>query len=222
MTPAIDREAAALMRRGVRIFLEGIRKASRAGGRAEEKASGGIPALVASAWLDELLAGYRQEPARILTPIRDATSDDLVAARDIEFTSICRHHLLPFSGKVHLAYAPRGAITGLSSLGRLVDCLSRRLQIQEDLTREIAGALQEHLRPAGAACLIEATHTCMTMRGARKTHARVVTAAFTGRFRRSAAARREVLAILGVVSARMSRTRGGRGPGQSGRGRGSS
>jgi GTP cyclohydrolase I len=203
------------MRRGIRIFLAGIAKASRADGRGGERAPDGIPDLVARAWLDELLAGYRQAPARILKPIAAGAADDLVAARDIEFTSICRHHLLPFSGKVHLAYAPRGAVTGLSSLGRLVDCLSRRLQIQEDLTREIADALQEHLRPAGAACLIEATHTCMTMRGARKTHARVMTTAFTGRFRRSAAGRREVLAILGLAGAgatrARSRGRGGRG-----------
>ena len=83
-------------------------------------------------------------------------------------------------GRVHLAYAPAGRITGLSRLGRLVDCLSRRLQLQETLTRDIAAAIQRHLLPEGAACVIEATHTCMTMRGERKTRSVVVTAAFTG------------------------------------------
>ena len=178
MTPAIDREAVTLMRRGIRIFLQGISKISHAGGGGEVKASGRISHLVGSAWLDELLAGYRRDPGRILTPIADATSNDLVAARDIEFTSICRHHLLPFSGKVHIAYAPRGAITGLSSLGRLVDCLSRRLQIQEDLTREIAGAwdpadpLEENPHPAthqdGGLAVGRQGHTSSRPRASRR------------------------------------------------------
>jgi GTP cyclohydrolase I len=191
----------------MRMFLAGIWKASRGATPGPGPAPDGIPALVANAWQNDLLAGYRQNPARILTAIESSGTKDLVAVRDLEFTSICRHHLLPFSGKVHLAYAPGGAITGLSSLGRLVDCLSRRLQIQEDLTREIVDAIQQCLRPAGAACIIEATHTCMTMRGARKAHSRVMTAAFTGRFSRSATRRREVLAIMGVVAATAGRRR---------------
>lgn len=185
-----------MMRRGIRTFLSGVKRAATAAGHGAGVITDEIPDLVARAWQEELLAGYREEPARILEKIHSRATEDLVAVRDIEFTSICRHHLLPFTGKAHLAYAPRGVITGLSRLGRLVDALSRRLQLQEDLTREIADALQRHLAPVGAACVIEATHTCMTMRGARKTHSRVTTVAFTGAFRRSASRRSEVLAVL--------------------------
>jgi len=190
------------MRRGIAQFLEGARAASGAG---RKLATGGVPGLVARAWRDELLAGYRSDPAAILKPLATRARDGLVVARDIEFTSICRHHLLPFSGRAHLVYAPDGRITGLSRLGRLVDCLSRRLQLQESLTREIASAMQRHLRPAGAACVIEATHTCMTMRGARKSRASIVTSAFTGTLAKSASARREALAILSLSGPRRKR-----------------
>jgi len=158
--------------------------------------SRGAARLVARAWRDELLAGYASDPAKILRPLSARSTEDLIAVRDIEFTSVCQHHLMPFVGRVHIAYAPDGRITGLSSLGRLVDCLSRRLQLQEALTRQIADAIQTHLRPAGAVCVVEASHTCMTTRGSRKTGSRIVTAAFTGSFRRSAASRREVLTLL--------------------------
>jgi GTP cyclohydrolase I len=184
----------AVMRRGIATFLDGVRLCAGS----KRIATAGVPALVARAWQDELLAGYRDDPARVLTPLRSRSTEDLIALRDIEFTSICAHHLLPFSGRVHLAYAPDGRITGLSRLGRLVDCLSRRLQIQEQLTRELADAIQLHLKPFGAACIIEACHACMTMRGARKFHSRTITAAFTGGFRRSVSARAEVIALLGL------------------------
>lgn len=185
-----------LMRRGVATFLEGVRAAAGrvpAGGRLR---LGAVPARVARAWRDDLLSGYRQDPAEVLRPLPARSAEHLIAVRDIEFTSICMHHLLPFTGRVHVAYAPSGRITGLSRIGRLVDCLSRRLQLQEHLTRQIAAALQTHLRPAGAACVVEASHSCVTMRGARKTRSTIVTAAFTGVFRSSAARRREALAIL--------------------------
>lgn len=181
-----------LMRRGIATFLRGAQEVSGA----RRLAGAGVPALVARAWRDDLLAGYRLDPAEILRPLSARSTEDLVAARDIEFTSICMHHLMPFVGRVHIAYAPDGRITGLSRLASLVDCLSRRLQLQETLTRQIADAIQRHLAPAGAACLIEASHTCMTMRGSRKSRSRIVTVAFTGSFRRDVAARREVLSLL--------------------------
>ncbi len=182
------------MKEGVATFLEGVAEVS---GRAGLSA-GRIPARVARAWRDELLVGYRQDPASILTPLSARSTGGLVATREIEFSSICMHHLLPFQGKVHVAYAPDGRITGLSRLTRLVDCLSRRLQLQEGLTRQIVDEIQRQIRPIGAACVVEASHTCMTMRGARKAQTRVVTMAFTGRFRRSTARRKEALAALGL------------------------
>lgn len=195
------------MRRGIRVFLSGVRRIAMRHGHDVELIPDEIPELVARAWQDELLAGYRQNPATILEQIHSRATQDLVAVRGIVFTSICRHHLLPFSGKAHLAYAPRGVITGLSRLERLVDALSRRLQLQEDLTREIADALQRHLSPSGAVCVIEATHACMTMRGARKSQTLVTTVAFTGAYRRSAARRTEVLAVLAGPGGRRGKRR---------------
>jgi len=185
------------MQRGISTFLEGVIEASRSSATEPRADLAGVPTRVARAWRDELLSGYRQDPAKILDPLPAGPERDLVAAKDIEFTSVCRHHLLPFLGKVHIAYVPDRKIAGVSSLGRLVDCLSRRLQLQETLTRQIAEAVQEHLRPEGALCLIEASHTCMTVRGARKVHSRVVTSAYTGLFERQASRRLEAMALLG-------------------------
>lgn len=188
-----------LMRRGIGTFLEGIEAATKRPGRIARVA---VSRRVAAAWHDDLLAGYQQDPARILSSLKTASSEHVVAARDIEFTSICQDHLLPFQGRVHIAYAPSGRITGLSRLGRLVDCLSRRLQLQESLTREIADAVQEHLSPAGAACLIEANHLCMALKGAHRGRSLITTAAFTGVYRKDASRRREVMAVLGVAPSR--------------------
>ncbi len=193
------------MRRGIALFVEGIGRTTGAAGT--PKGLAGAPRRIARAWTTDLLAGYRQDPAAILAAMRTRAPRDLVAVRDIAFSSVCMHHLLPFHGRAHLAYAPDGRITGLSRLGRLVDCLSRRLQIQESLTRQIVDALQNHLAPRGAACVLEATHTCVTTRGARKSGSRIVTTAFTGTWARSPAARREVLALLGV-GRRVGRGRG--------------
>jgi len=184
------------MREGVARFLEGVAEIS--GRDRRTLRTGKVPARVARAWRDELLAGYRQDPASILTPLSARSTGGLVATRDIEFSSVCMHHLLPFQGRVHVAYAPDGRITGLSRLTRLVDCLSRRLQLQEGLTRQIVDEIQRQIEPNGAVCVIEASHTCMTMRGARKAQTRVVTMAFSGVFRKSAARRREALAALGL------------------------
>ena len=182
-----------LLRRGIDLFVKGITAFPGAPGARE---MAGTPARVASAWSRDLLAGYNQDPAVILRPLAARSPRGLVAVRDIAFTSICMHHLLPFQGKAHVAYAPDGRIAGLSALARLVDCFARRLQLQELLSSRIAEAIQEHLEPLGAACVLEASHACVVARGARKPGTQIVTAAFTGEFRKSATRRREVLAIL--------------------------
>jgi len=167
------------------------------------------PARVAQVWKEDLLSGYREDPARLLRPLRTRRTGDVVAVREIPFISVCIHHLLPFHGRVHVAYVPSGTITGVSRLAALVRCLSRRLQLQEVLTREIAEAIQTHLRPEGAVCVIEATHLCMTGRGERSAGAYVVTSAFTGCLERDSRRRLPALALLGV-GARPGRRRAGR------------
>jgi GTP cyclohydrolase I len=186
------------MRRGISTFLEGIEAATSRPGAADREA---VARRVAKAWHDDLLTGYGQDPARILSSMKAASTEHLVAARDLEFTSICQDHLLPFQGRVHIAYAPAGRITGLSRLAHLVDCLSRRLQLQETLTRQIVDAVQEHLEPEGAACLIQATHMCMAMKGGHRGRSLITTAAFTGVYKRDAARRREAMAVLGIAPA---------------------
>lgn len=126
-------------------------------------------------------------------------AEDVVMLRGIEFTSVCEHHLLPFVGRAHVAYIPaHGVVTGLSKLARTVDVFARRPQMQERLTRQIADALVEHLDPAGVAVVIEAEHTCLRLRGARKRGAEMVTSAFRGRIESDHALRQEVLAMMRV------------------------
>jgi GTP cyclohydrolase I len=187
------------MERGLELFIGDLHASASA---RETRATA---ARVARTWRHDLLSGYRQEPDAILRPLEARVRDDLVSVRDMVFASICRHHLLPFHGRAHVAYAPDGAICGLSSMGKLVDCLSRRLQLQETLTREIVNVVQKSLRPRGAACIVSATHACMTMRKGRKTDAQVVTAAFSGAARTDAALRRDLMAVLGLVPGRASR-----------------
>jgi len=189
------------MEKGIREFLRAARGGPLRGGIAR------TPARVARAWKDDLLAGYREDPAAILAPLRLERSRDLVALKAIDFVSTCAHHLLPFHGKVHLAYLPEGRITGISRLARLVRCLSRRLQIQEDLTRQIVDALERHLVPRGAACVIEATHLCMIARGNRGSSGVVVTAAFSGIFEKDSSRRGQVLSLLGAGRRRKRRKR---------------
>jgi len=178
------------MARGVREFLRAAIGSDIEGELAR------TPGRVARAWKDDLLAGYRENPAAILTPLRSERSRDLVALRGIEFVSTCSHHLLPFHGTVHLAYLPDGRITGISRLPKLVRCLSRRLQIQEDLTRRLADELASGLRPRGAACVIEAAHLCMSARGGRGSSGTVVTTAFTGIYVKDSRERSQIVSLL--------------------------
>lgn len=147
--------------------------------------------------LKELTAGYHQDVDRVINGACFAERyDEVVLVKDIEFTSICEHHLLPFFGKCHVAYLPNGRIIGLSKIPRLVDCFARRLQVQERLTCQIAETLQEKLEPRGVAVVMEARHLCLMMRGAAKQSATMVTSSMLGRFRMDPKTRSEFLALI--------------------------
>jgi GTP cyclohydrolase I len=153
------------------------------------------PNRVARAY-GELFAGLQDNPRRHLKTVFREQYDEVVLLRDIEFNSMCEHHLLPFTGHAHLAYLPAGKVVGLSKLARLVEGFARRPQVQERLTTQIADALMEELNPVGAVCVIEATHTCMTIRGAAKPGAMMVTSALRGIFKENPSSRAEVLALI--------------------------
>src|SRR5438477_3380694 len=153
------------------------------------------PNRVARAYA-ELLAGLQDDPKRYLKTVFTERYDEIVLLRDIEFHSLCEHHLLPFTGKAHVAYLPDGKVVGLSKLARLVEGFARRPQVQERLTTQIADALMEELTPIGAACVIEATHTCMTIRGAKKPGSIMVTSALRGIFKENPSSRAEILTLM--------------------------
>jgi GTP cyclohydrolase IA len=134
---------------------------------------------------DELYRGYRECPAEVLerTFSEIGKYDDFVLVRDISFSSHCEHHMMPFTGKAHIAYKPAGRVVGLSKLARLVDVYARRLQTQEHMTSQIASALDEILNPLGVAVMIEAEHMCMSIRGVEKPGSKTITTLFTGSFR---------------------------------------
>jgi GTP cyclohydrolase IA len=147
---------------------------------------------------EELFSGIDADPARHLRVTFEAGHDEMVMVRDIPFTSLCEHHLVPFVGHVHVAYlpGPEGRITGLSKLARLVEGFARRLQVQERMTVEIADALDKELEPRGALVVIEAEHLCMSMRGVRKPGISTVTSSVRGTFRTDAATRAEALEFV--------------------------
>ena len=156
------------------------------------------PARVARAYA-ETFAGLRQDAGVHLrrTFAQEASGDDVVMLRNIEFSSMCEHHLAPFLGRAHIAYLPSGGrVTGLSKLARTVDVFASRPQLQERLTSQIADALVEHLQPRGVAVLIEGEHLCVRVRGARKADAEMVTTAMRGVYTEDRELRREVLALL--------------------------
>ena len=143
---------------------------------------------------DELLAGYRVDPvAMVNDALFEVDYDEMVIVRDIEFYSLCEHHMLPFIGRAHVAYIPRGRVVGLSKIPRVVDMFSRRLQVQERMTRQIADFINELLHPQGVAVVVEALHMCSMMRGVRKHDARMTTSAMLGSFRTGLATRMEFL-----------------------------
>ena len=142
----------------------------------------------------ELLAGYRTDPENVVNgAIFEVQYDEMVIVRDIEFYSLCEHHMLPFIGRAHVAYIPNGKVLGLSKIPRIVDMYARRLQVQERMTRQIADFLRDLLKPQGVAVVVEAMHLCSMMRGVKKHDARMTTSAMHGAFRANLATRQEFL-----------------------------
>jgi len=155
----------------------------------------GTPRRVANMYA-ELLAGMREDPKQHLRSVFTENYDEIVLLRDIPFYSICEHHLMPFIGSAHIAYLPSGAVLGVSKLARIVDCFTRRLQVQERLTNQIADFIMNSLKPKGTAVGLEASHSCMTIRGIKKPGSVMVTSALRGIFRRDPKSRSEVLGLM--------------------------
>jgi GTP cyclohydrolase I len=151
----------------------------------------------------ELTDGYRTDADDLINgACFDVDYDEMVVVRDIEFYSLCEHHLLPFHGRAHVGYLPRGRVIGLSKIPRIVDMYAHRLQVQERMTQQIAALLMERLEPKGVACVVEALHLCTLMRGVRKQGATMVTSSMLGTFRRDARTRDEFLTLIGRATAR--------------------
>jgi GTP cyclohydrolase I len=144
----------------------------------------------------ELLAGSYEDPKEYLGSIFTEDYDEIVLLRDIPFYSICEHHLLPFIGSAHVAYLPKGKVLGVSKLARIVDCFARRLQTQERLTYQIADFIMDSLKPRGTAVVLEASHSCMTIRGIKKPGSMMVTSALRGIFMKDPRTRSEVLSLM--------------------------
>lgn len=144
-----------------------------------------------------LTKGHAEDPAEILRgALFEVAYDEMVIVKDVEMFSLCEHHMLPFYGKVHVAYIPKGKVIGLSKIARLVDTFSRRLQVQERLTQEIAEAIQGAIQPEGVGVVVEARHLCMMMRGVEKQHSSTVTSAMLGSFRNEQQTRNEFLSLV--------------------------
>lgn len=152
----------------------------------------------------EIFSGLHEDPRRHLQKFFTEKYDEIVVVRDIAFNSTCEHHLLPFIGKVHIGYMPKGKVIGLSKLARVVDVLSKRPQVQERMTEEIANLLVEELEVRGVGVIVEAVHTCMTVRGIKKPGSVCVTSAMKGAFRNHPPSRAELMTLIygknGVIS----------------------
>ncbi|HET6921798.1 MAG TPA: GTP cyclohydrolase I FolE, partial [Anaeromyxobacteraceae bacterium] len=191
------RQAAAASR-AVGRFLEavGVPRAVRA--RADVA---GTPGRVAQAFLEDLLDGYRNDPAQVLAESMPAASGDLVAVTGIDFHAVCPHHLLPYRGVAHVAYLPGRRVVGFGQVARLVDALAHRLVIEEDLARDVAQALVRHLGARGAACALDAEQLCLTVRGERRRGARAHVQCFAGSMRRDAGLQRRFLDLVNGAGA---------------------
>ena len=153
------------------------------------------PARVARMYA-EMFGGLRQDPREHLKKVFTETYDEVVLVKDISFCSMCEHHLLPFIGKAHIAYVPNGKVLGLSKLARVVEVVSRRPQVQERMTEEIANLMVSELDAKGVAVVVEASHSCMTIRGVRKPGSMCVTSAMKGLFRANVSSRAEVMQLI--------------------------
>jgi len=189
----IDRFDDKKIEEGVRLILEGIGEDPERGGLRE------TPSRVARMYR-EIFSGIDVDPVPIVTVVEGADHDEMIMVRDIPLSSFCEHHLIPFNGKAHVAYIPNKSqqITGLSKLARVVDVLSKRPQVQERLTTEIADTIDKALSPRGVFVVIEAEHLCMTMRGVKKPGALTVTSAVRGLFRTDARTRQEAMDHIGM------------------------
>jgi GTP cyclohydrolase IA len=185
--PPVDLD---MIARGVSLILEGIGEDPTRPGLQE------TPQRVAEMY-QELTAGMREDPKQHVVPLPGDKHDEMVIVKDISIASLCEHHLAPFVGKCHIAYIPKeGRILGISKLARLAETFSRRLQLQERLTTDIANTLYEGLKPVGVMVVIEAEHTCMTLRGVRKASAKTITSAVLGGFRNDPRTRAEAMALI--------------------------
>ena len=156
------------------------------------------PSRVSKAW-SFFSRGYNQNVDEIINDaIFNENAKDMVVVRDVEFFSLCEHHLIPFFGKAHVAYIPNGKVVGLSKIPRIIDMFSRRLQVQERLTRQIAETIQDVLEPIGVAVIMEGQHMCMQMRGVEKQNSLTTTSSMLGKFRQSDRTRAEFLSIIGL------------------------
>ncbi len=156
------------------------------------------PHRVAEAW-KFLTKGYQEDPNEVINgAIFEEDHDEMVLCKDIDFFSVCEHHMIPFFGWAHIAYIPRKRVVGLSKLARITEIYARRLQVQERMTRQIAQTLMEHLNPHGVAVVLEATHLCMVMRGVEKANAITVTSSMLGEFKDNPATRAEFFSIVGT------------------------
>jgi GTP cyclohydrolase I len=153
----------------------------------------GTPNRIARMY-DEILSGYQVDPITLVNgALFDVEYDEMILVKDIEFVSMCEHHMLPFYGRAHVAYVPDDKIIGLSKIPRIVDMFARRLQVQERMTRQIAELLDEVLNPLGVAVVVEGSHMCSMMRGVKKEQAQMVTSALLGSFKRDAKTRNEFM-----------------------------
>ncbi len=175
---------------GVRLMLEGMGEDPERDGLLK------TPDRVADFYV-ELTEGMWIDPKKIIEPLPGDSHDEMVLVKDISIASVCEHHLAPFVGKCHIAYIPKnGRIIGLSKLARIAEIFARRLQVQERLTQQIASTLFEYLEPIGVMVVVEAEHTCMTLRGVKKPGAITVTSAVLGGFRKDPRTRAEAMALI--------------------------
>lgn len=178
------------IRQGVRLLLEGMGEDVTREGLQE------TPDRIARMY-EEIFAGMEQDAKEPLTKVFAAEGSEMVLEKDIFFYSMCEHHMLPFYGKVHIAYLPDGKVVGLSKLARTVEVYARRLQLQERMTGQIADAIMEHLAPKGVCVMVEAEHMCMTMRGVKKPGSKTVSIATRGAFEENTAMVNRFFRMLG-------------------------
>lgn len=181
------------MEEGVRLFLEGMAEDYPELLSPDTERT---PERVAASWAEDLLMGYGVDPAGLVSPVPAGEARGPVVIQDLEFTSVCAHHLLPFGGSVSVAYLPGESLAGFGRVARLVDVLARRLQLQERLTAQIADQLEGALEPRGLVVVVEGVHSCLALRGPRKSGHRVVTQEVRGVFRTNEALRHDALRLI--------------------------